>query len=55
MSFHHFAARRTIIRVLGCRITTFYAEFKTGFYLATTMAAKHVIENLIPKSTMSLA
>ena len=31
------------VRVLGRRIATFYAEFKTGFNLATAMATKHFI------------
>ena len=35
--------RGMIVRVLGHRIATFYAEFKTGFNLATAMATKHFI------------
>ena len=43
MTFNCFAARGMIVRVLGRRIATFYAEFKTGFNLATAMATKHFI------------
>ena len=43
MTFNRFAARGMIVRVLGRRIATFYAEFKTGFNLATAMATKHFI------------
>ena len=32
-----------IVRILGRRIATFYAEFKTEFNLATAMATKHFI------------
>ena len=32
-----------IARILGRRIATFFAEFKTGFNLATAMATKHFI------------
>ena len=32
-----------IVRILGRRIATFYAEFKTVFNLATAMATKHFI------------
>ena len=32
-----------IVRILGRRIATFYAELKTGFNLATAMATKHFI------------
>ena len=43
MTFNRFAARGMIVRVLGRRIATFYAEFKTGFNLATAVATKHFI------------
>ena len=43
MTFNRFAARGMIFRVLGRRIATFYAEFKTGYNLATAMATKHFI------------
>ena len=43
MTFNRFATRGMIVRVLGRRISTFYAEFKTGFKLATAMATKHFI------------
>ena len=32
-----------IVRILGRRITTFYAKLKTGFNLATAMATKPFI------------
>ena len=41
MTINRFAARGMIVRVLGRRIASFYAEFKTGFNLATAMVAKH--------------
>ena len=43
MTFNRFATRGMIVRVLRRRISTFYAEFKTGFKLATAMATKHFI------------